>query len=487
MLRSDLYAVEPCGPVRRASVLPVHVEPNEGEALYSWLARLGYRLALRPIDAALQALGIESWHRPEWWRRPSSAEIAVMARRTGLSIERIEAMTLTAWAHDRSDERHERFEARGFQRQRAGSAVVRPTPQCGACLSSDEVRFIRLEWMIGWVAVCPRHQTRLTATCPACGAILSLPGLSLRRPVVIGRCSRCERQIDGSHAAPALPVVSDMQVRLLRLKHDGAGFLPGIGWVTWATMVGLVDLVLSALWRSRARYARERLFRRIVIDNGLDPEQRLQIDWPSNYGALLVLAWLLAEWPSRMTDAMKLLRAPSLSNLVDLVSEIGGELDGQLVKMLVSTVPDRPPIEVEWRRWLDSLPETEATLRERARLEYRQGASERLRALADLRGGMDVATVARRAKLRTVTIERWLETGIEYGLDALIAEQVRLTFLNPDERTEISDWLESVPRFSKGPNAWCAEHAQHEIAARFGILLTPSAVRSLNRRNPSKR
>jgi len=39
--------------------LPVHVEPNEGEALYSWLARLGYRLALRPIDAALQALGID--------------------------------------------------------------------------------------------------------------------------------------------------------------------------------------------------------------------------------------------------------------------------------------------------------------------------------------------------------------------------------------------------------------------------------------------
>ena len=250
---------------------------------------------------------------------------------------------------------------------------------------------------------------------------------------------------------------------------------------------GLVDLVLSALWRSRATYARERLFRRIVIDNGLDPEQRLQIDWPSNYGTLLVLAWLLAEWPSRMTEAMKLLRAPSLTNLVDLVSEIGGELDGQLVKMLVSTVPDRPPIEVEWRRWLDSLPETADMLRERSRREFRQGASERLRALADLRGGMDVATVARRAKLRTVTIERWLETGIEYGLDALIAEQVRLTFLNPDERTEISDWLESVPRFSKGPNAWCAEHAQHEIAARFGILLTPSAVRSLNRRNPSKR
>lgn len=464
-------------------MLPVHVEPNDGEALYSWLVRLGHCLALTPIDATLQAFAIESWHRPEWWRRPNSAEIAIMAYRTGLPTERIEAMTLTAWAHDRSDERHERFEARGFQRQRAGSAVIRPTPQCGACLSSDKNPFIRLEWTIGWVAVCPKHLTRLTTNCAACGAVLSLPGLSLRRPVVIGRCSRCERKIDGSHATRPLRIVSDLQVRLLRLKHDGVGLLPGIGWVTWATLVGLVDLVLSALWRSRARHARERLFRRIVIDNGLDPEQHLQIDWPSNYGTLLVLAWLLAEWPARMTEAMDLLHAPSLNELVDLVSKVGGEPDSQLVKMLAGTVPDRPPIEMEWRRWLDSLPETEATLRKRARLELRQGASERLSALADLRGGVDIATVARRAKLRTVTIERWLETGIEYGLDALIAEQVRLTFLSPDERTQISDWLESVPRFSKGPNAWCAEHAQHEIAVRFGILLTPSAVRSLYRRN----
>jgi hypothetical protein len=95
---------------------------------------------------------------------------------------------------------------------------------------------------------------------------------------------------------------------------------------------------------------------------------------------------------------------------------------------------------------------------------------------------MDIATVARRSRLRTVTIERWLETGIECGLDALIAERTRLDSLDPNERAAISDWLESVSRFSNGPNGWCTEHAQHEIAARFGILLTPSAVDSLHRR-----
>lgn len=468
-------------------MLPVHVEPNDGEALYSWLVRLGHRLALTPIDTALQAFAIESCYRPEWWRRPNPAEIAVLASRTGLSTKRVEAMTLTAWAHERSDERHERFEARCFQRQRARPAIVRPIAQCGACLSSDGTPFIRLEWMIGWVAVCPKHLTRLAMHCAACGAVLCLPGLSLRRPVVIGRCSRCEQRIDDAHATPALPAVNDMQVHLLRLKRDGAGLLPGIGRVTWASLVGLVDLLLSAIWRVHARHARERLFRRIVIDNGLDPDERLHIDWPSSYGTLLVLAWVLTKWPDRMTEAMDLLRAPSLNELAGLVSKIGGEPDGPLMKILADAVPDRPPIEVEWLRWLDSLPETADMLRERSWREFRHGASERLRALADLRDGVDIATAARRARLRTVTIEQWLETGIEYGLDALIAEQVRLSFLDPEQRAEISDWLESIPRFSKGPNAWCAEHAQHEIALRFGILLTPSAVRSLYRRNLPRR
>ena len=347
---------------------------------------------------------------------------------------------------------------------------------CGQCLASDDSPFIRTEWMIGWAAVCMKHRAVLTTHCPNCGAALTLPGLNMRRHVVIGRCGRCERPLEGSHAEPVPDAICEMQARLLAVKRDGTGSLPGIGRIAWATLIGLVDLVLSAVWRPRAQHARERLFARVVRDGGLDPEERLRIDWPSNYGAMLILAWLFADWPGRMTEAMDLLRAPGPSELIALVTEAGGEPDSRLETMLADIVPDRPAIEEEWRRWLESLPETGKMLRQRSRRELRQGVSERLRALADLRDGMDVATVAKRAGLRGVTVERWLDIGLEYGLEALTAEQMRISFLTQDQGHAITTWLASVSRLSTGRNAWRAEHAQQEIAVRFGVLLSVSAV-----------
>ena len=52
---------------------------------------------------------------------------------------------------------------------------------------------------------------------------------------------------------------------------------------------------------------------------------------------------------------------------------------------------------------------------------------------------------------------------------------------------EIATWLASVVRLSKGPNAWRAEHAQQEIAVRFGVLLSAAAVLHLFRSAPGLR
>ncbi|HXZ08158.1 MAG TPA: TniQ family protein, partial [Paraburkholderia sp.] len=291
VLRSDLYTVEARAPARPAIRLPVHVEPQQGEALCSWLIRLGKRLALNPPDTANWAFAVDSYCRPDWWRRPAAAELAAIARKTGLTVDRVRNMTLAGWAEARNDERHGRFSASGFLRQRARPAALRPLAMCGQCLASDDSPFIRTEWMIGWVAVCMKHRAVLATHCPNCGAALSLPGLNIRRHVVIGRCVRCERPLEGSHAEPARDAICEMQARLLAVKRHGTGSLPGIGPIAWTTLIGLIDVVLSAIWRPRAQHARERLFARVA------PEERLRIDWTSNYGAMLILAWLFADWP----------------------------------------------------------------------------------------------------------------------------------------------------------------------------------------------
>jgi hypothetical protein len=84
---------------------------------------------------------------------------------------------------------------------------------------------------------------------------------------------------------------------LVAIKRAGMGIVPGLGPIDWETLVALSDLVLSALWVDTVDYARERLFAEIVHDLDLPPERRLLIDWPTNYGTLVLLTWLFAEWP----------------------------------------------------------------------------------------------------------------------------------------------------------------------------------------------
>jgi hypothetical protein len=75
-----------------------------------------------------------------------------------------------------------------------------------------------------------------------------------------------------------------LQSMLVAIKRAGMGIVPGLGPINWETLVAL-----SALWVDTVDYARERLFAEIVHDLDLPPERRLLIDWPTNYGTLVLL------------------------------------------------------------------------------------------------------------------------------------------------------------------------------------------------------
>jgi hypothetical protein len=77
--------------------------------------------------------------------------------------------------------------------------------------------------------------------------------------------------------------------------------------------------------------------------------------------------------------------------------------------------------------------------------------------------------------LRVVTVERWLD-GLEYGLEALTADQMRICSLTEGQHRAVTTWLASISRASKGPSAWRAEHLRQEFAARFGVLISTAAV-----------
>lgn len=49
---------------------------------------------------------------------------------------------------------------------------------------------------------------------------------------------------------------------------------------------------------------------------------RLRIEWPSNDGALLTLAWLPADWPARLGQMLEGLHAPGVEDLLDRLPDV---------------------------------------------------------------------------------------------------------------------------------------------------------------------
>jgi transposase len=144
-----------------------------------------------------------------------------------------------------------------------------------------------------------------------------------------------------------------------------------------------------------------------------------------------------------------------------------------------------------WRQWLDNLPHSADDLRERALLEFHFGRNARIMALAMLRDGRGISAAAKAARVQPSAVQRWLDIGMGYGLEAIFAAPMRRCDLTEEQRQRIEAWIASVRRSTSGICAWRPEHAQQEIAAHCGLLLSLDAVhrlfsnhRSLRQRHP---
>jgi len=176
----------------------------------------------------------------------------------------------------------------------------RPIGVCRRCLSEASQPSLQLSWMLGWTAVCERHGTVLVSVCQVCKRPLRIGSLALNRCADFLICSRCgSSQCGGSgEAAHASTVV--LQASLIAGKRAGKTWLPGLGPLTWRMTVAFVDLVLAMVWSGESDEPRERLFARISDDIDMTDELWVTQPWRSNYGALLMLAWVLSDLASRL-------------------------------------------------------------------------------------------------------------------------------------------------------------------------------------------
>jgi transposase len=484
VLQSELFAVAALPPAPAAiGLLPLRVAPQNGEALASWILRLSVALRLSPLALGRMAFGIDADVDVEWWRRPSTETLARIAKRTGISTDALAAMTFAGSASARDDETPQRFcgrhsSAPSLPRNRSDRRIN----ICPQCLAEDPRGYLRLLWTNGWAAICPEHRTVLAGRCPSCRCVLRAAGVNARRPIDPAVCRRCGAMLASVAGDGANPATLRLQELLVAGKQSNRTELPGVGMLDWSTTMALVDVLLGMVWIDIPGRYRDRLFARIANDLGLGKHKN--IVWASNYGGLVILAWLLDDLPTRLPAIIAILHAPRLDRLLARVPDLSSEIGDRLRVILARADAPSPREPWSWCNWIRTLPETGDDLRERALSERYKLRRRRLFALAAVRDGTPVEAAAKNIGVTRQTLCRWLQEGEANGLEAALERPRRGSQLSGAQAEALGKWI-ATDRARQRRRV-----VINEALTQFGIALSPdqaSRLLRVHRTKPGRR
>lgn len=473
MLQSDLFAVAALPPAPAITgLLPLRVAPQNGEALTSCITRLGAALRLSPQALSRMAFGVDATTDPDWWRRPSAETLALIAKKTGVSTRDLAAMTFRGWTDARDDEAPQRFGGGYYSGSRPRRSDRRMNI-CPQCLADDRRGYLRLLWMNGWAGVCPEHRAVLTGHCPSCRCVLRSPGLNNRQPIDLIICRKCRVKLVGTAGVSAHPSALRLQAILVAGKQLNRTELPDGGLLDWPTTMALIDALLSMVWIDIPWKYRERLFARIAKDLNLGEHNN--VVWSSNYGGLLILAWLLDDLAKRLSAAIAILHAPRLDRLLARVPDLSAEMSDRLRVILAPATASSPKGRRTWRKWIETLPETGIDLRERALRERYKLRRQRLFAFAAIRDGAMVEAAAESVGVTARTLYRWLHQGAKHGLEAALKRPRRQSQLTGAQAEVLARWI-AADRAHERRRLVIAE-----AMAQFGIALSLDQASALLR------
>jgi hypothetical protein len=277
--------------------LPLYVEPFPDEALLSWLLRLATRLRVSMHTLACHSFGVDDRRgHTRWWLRPHPWILARISERTGVAVARLRKMTLSGYQPVyRDDEAGGRFCGRRYEVLPPDRRLFR-FAVCGVCIEEDQQPYLRGSWLIGWSAVCGKHNVQLIERCERCRAGLQIGPWTTTVAFAPDRCIRCTEPIHAFADTPADPFASALQEIMLCAKLDGYMEISGLGKLMWRDFVVLADILISAVWRWASVDERAQvigLYTESLVD---DPYGRDV--YGSRHDSLRFLAWLLDGWPN---------------------------------------------------------------------------------------------------------------------------------------------------------------------------------------------
>lgn len=298
---SNLLIEPDCSPEPLANAkpqLPLYLVPKQDEALVSWMMRLAGRLGVSMDTLSEQAFGQKkSTTARHWWLRPDPWMLGRVADKTGVMVPMLRRLTVQRWAPKyRDDEATERFAGRRY-RQCSGEPKIRSWVVCNECLKECETPYLKLEWMIGWLAVCPTHQTVLANRCERCHTKFRFASTKADTKALPFRCTKCGTPWGSDGTFTAQPNVLNLQNALLIGKREGVTELLGIGELKWTETVALIDALLGSFWKDTSFDERHHIYREYEYAT-LHLERAESSPFHCRYGALSFLACLLEDWTS---------------------------------------------------------------------------------------------------------------------------------------------------------------------------------------------
>lgn len=273
--------------------LPHFIEPEAAEAMLSWLLRLCSRMGVS-LSTAGRVFGVTQ--ESLWWSRPDPWLVARVSEKTGLPESKLKGLTFNAWHPAyRDDEAHERFSGRRFHVSPPARRELRYA-LCNECVAEDPRPYFRRSWLMGWLAICPRHESLLITGCGECGALLKVPTFGSVHMFTPQRCARCGSDLTAEEKPLSHPAVARLQGILMRGKVDGTTIWDGLGTLQWTEVIALIDVLIATLWTGIDASKRELIVTQ-YLDATRDEIRDAAGAYGHRYGSLRFLAWLTSGWP----------------------------------------------------------------------------------------------------------------------------------------------------------------------------------------------
>jgi TniQ len=205
--------------VGAGALLPVRVEPVDGEAIDSWLEATARSMDLT-LSALVRRLNLEAVAHPPWLVKLSWDQLREIEYATGVLPHVAEAMTLAD------------YDGTALQIQVLSHRLDTTFPYgplswsrfCPGCLAESGGRW-QLIWRLGWSFACVKHQCLLVDRCPDCGerqrryqVYKSVP------PPMSCRCGRRLEAATSLEVPEGHPIVDAQQRILDVLTDDHASF-----------------------------------------------------------------------------------------------------------------------------------------------------------------------------------------------------------------------------------------------------------------------